>query len=523
VNGTHIVVDWKEQDENGVTKPREVSLPNYVQKIEDSATESTIAEVLNVTSQDLSAQNETSQTIQNYDNQTKSVSSDTQEHDNQTNAFKSSSPIVSGNSTNFANFTNYTASLPTPQITIPELRSTLKTAWPDNSSYSIANNYANTHPNQQLDNTSTEQSLENKYESDSYNTVNLANVTSPSLIVTELNPSKTATQDIEGLNDVDDDDSAADAAGIITGAPQELDKTSSQVKPTQPRLDKFGSKNKIENLVVSMPPKQSEPKSEHEAIGMQGTNGVKKDEGEVLEMKSSTEDQALKGQNLQYQRQNQGRQHELNDFNTQVQDHEQQTPHQNSQPRKALSDQAEKVQKNAEIKLDQEMKERHLELKEREGQQLQQQQLQQQQLQHQQLQQQQQIEIQEKITKALAERNLEIEARNHVLNLIRDSNEAYKIAEGLIEQAKIANQAAEAAIGDYNSHRTEQQQLQQQQQQQQQQQEEQKDEMSLPPEIISLVNEAKIMQKKAQGATDNYNDLRKAADLAVNEFNVRFH
>ena len=127
--------------------------------------------------------------------------------------------------------------------------------------------------------------------------------------------------------------------------------------------------------------------------------------------------------------------------------------------------------------------------------------------------QQQQIELQKKIAKEANKRNLELDARNHVLNLIRDANEAFENAERLVLQAKATDQKAQAAIAEYNRQNIG---------QEGQEQEGESNEI-LPPEIMKLISEAKFAQQIAQEATEKYNDLRKAADTSVNQFNAKFH
>ncbi|MGB8100698.1 MAG: hypothetical protein WCE96_03365, partial [Nitrososphaeraceae archaeon] len=44
----------------------------------------------------------------------------------------------------------------------------------------------------------------------------------------------------------------------------------------------------------------------------------------------------------------------------------------------------------------------------------------------------------------------------------------------------------------------------------------------LSPELTQLINEAKISDQKAQIALEKYDNLRKAANTAVEDFNTKF-
>jgi len=102
------------------------------------------------------------------------------------------------------------------------------------------------------------------------------------------------------------------------------------------------------------------------------------------------------------------------------------------------------------------------------------------------------------------------EARHLVQSLIRQADEALNNAQGLIKQSKLANQKAQDAVEEDKSRQKETQQHQ-----------EENNEL-ISQELSQLINEAKTSDQKAQVAVEKYNDLRRAAETAVEEFNTRF-
>ena len=102
------------------------------------------------------------------------------------------------------------------------------------------------------------------------------------------------------------------------------------------------------------------------------------------------------------------------------------------------------------------------------------------------------------------------EARNNVQDLIQKAESALDNAQGLIKQSKLANQKAQAALEEAKSR----------------QKETPKDQEEhinvVSPELGQLINEAKISDQTAQNALEKYNNLRRAANSAVEDFNTRF-
>ncbi len=191
VNGTHVLVQWKGQDENGVTNTKGVSLPNSAQTLSSKVADST-AQLLNVTGTDFPVQNSTTQDSQVQENQTDSIGTPPQQNDNQTDTLRppSSVPI---NSTNSANYT-----VPA-QVISSESYSTPNWSGPYNSNFSFTNGNVDNY-GQQIDKNGGERSLDRQFESGSFILDNFANVTTPYSI--ELKTSKaTTTQDIEKSED----------------------------------------------------------------------------------------------------------------------------------------------------------------------------------------------------------------------------------------------------------------------------------------------------------------------------------
>ena len=102
------------------------------------------------------------------------------------------------------------------------------------------------------------------------------------------------------------------------------------------------------------------------------------------------------------------------------------------------------------------------------------------------------------------------EARVKVQNMIDKADKAFNVAERLIKEAKLANQKAQDTSEAIKSLQIE----------------SQKDQL-VNNDITSLeqsrlINEAKISDQIARDAIEKYNDLRKAAGAALDEFNTRF-
>ena len=102
------------------------------------------------------------------------------------------------------------------------------------------------------------------------------------------------------------------------------------------------------------------------------------------------------------------------------------------------------------------------------------------------------------------------EARDIMQSLIRDADAALKNAKVLLKQSNLANQKAHDAIEQVKSRQTE------------TQQDHEKTGDNIAPELSHLINEAKTSDQKAKDAVKKYNNLRRAADTAVEEFMTKF-
>ena len=107
--------------------------------------------------------------------------------------------------------------------------------------------------------------------------------------------------------------------------------------------------------------------------------------------------------------------------------------------------------------------------------------------------------------------SLENEARHKVQEQVQKAESALNIAQELTKQAKLADQKAQAALDEAKSR----------------QKETQKDQAGhnnniLSPELTQLIKEAKISDQKAQIALEKYDNLRRAANTAVEDFNTKF-
>ncbi len=103
------------------------------------------------------------------------------------------------------------------------------------------------------------------------------------------------------------------------------------------------------------------------------------------------------------------------------------------------------------------------------------------------------------------------EARDTMQSLIRDADAALKDAKGQIKQSNLANQKAHDAIEEIKGQRTE-----------TPQQDQEKSKEIIPQKVTQLINEAKISAQIANDAVKKYDDLRRAADKAVEEFMTKF-
>lgn len=103
------------------------------------------------------------------------------------------------------------------------------------------------------------------------------------------------------------------------------------------------------------------------------------------------------------------------------------------------------------------------------------------------------------------------DAKERVQNLIREANEALNNAEELVGQAKLAEQKAQSTIEEFNNQESE-----------TTEEEVEGNKQIIPQEINHLINEAKIADQIAQAAVEKYNDLRRAADIATKEFNTKY-
>ena len=99
------------------------------------------------------------------------------------------------------------------------------------------------------------------------------------------------------------------------------------------------------------------------------------------------------------------------------------------------------------------------------------------------------------------------EVRDTVQSLVSEADAALKNANGLIKKSKQANQKAQDAIEEVKSRHA-------------------KTELDKKenngPELSQLINEAKISDQKAKVAQEKYNDLRKVADTAVEKYTAKF-
>ncbi|MEP6576916.1 MAG: hypothetical protein ABJB85_10855, partial [Nitrososphaerota archaeon] len=102
-------------------------------------------------------------------------------------------------------------------------------------------------------------------------------------------------------------------------------------------------------------------------------------------------------------------------------------------------------------------------------------------------------------------------ARDIMQSLIRDADAALKNAKGLLKQSNLANQKAHDAIEEVKGQQTE-----------TPQQDQEKNKEIIPPKVTQLISEAKISEQIANDAVKKYNDLRRAADTAVEEFMTKF-
>ena len=109
------------------------------------------------------------------------------------------------------------------------------------------------------------------------------------------------------------------------------------------------------------------------------------------------------------------------------------------------------------------------------------------------------------------EQSQKSEARNNVQDLIQKAESALDNAQDLIKQSKLANQKAHAALEEAKSRHKE-------------TSKDQEEHINVESsELNELINEAKISDQKAQNALEKYNNLRRAANSAVGDFNTRFN
>ena len=102
------------------------------------------------------------------------------------------------------------------------------------------------------------------------------------------------------------------------------------------------------------------------------------------------------------------------------------------------------------------------------------------------------------------------EARNNVQDLIQKAKSALDNAQDLKKQSKLANQKAHAALEEAKSRQKE-------------TPKDQEEHINVESsELSELINEAKILDQKAQNALEKYNNLRRSANSAVEDFNTRF-
>jgi len=101
-------------------------------------------------------------------------------------------------------------------------------------------------------------------------------------------------------------------------------------------------------------------------------------------------------------------------------------------------------------------------------------------------------------------------ARHQVQDLVQKADSALNDAQELTKQAKLANQKAQAAIEDEKSRKKD------------SQNDQEENTNIISPELTQLINEAKKSDKIAQDAIEKYDKLKRAANVAVEDFNTRF-
>lgn len=124
---------------------------------------------------------------------------------------------------------------------------------------------------------------------------------------------------------------------------------------------------------------------------------------------------------------------------------------------------------------------------------------------------QQKIIVQKRIVEEAKEQREKYEARERVQDLIREANEALNNAGELIGQAKSADQKAQSMVEEFNKHESE-----------TTEQGQEGSRQSVPKEISHLINEAKIAEQIAHAAVLKYDDLRRAAENALKEYNAQY-
>ena len=107
--------------------------------------------------------------------------------------------------------------------------------------------------------------------------------------------------------------------------------------------------------------------------------------------------------------------------------------------------------------------------------------------------------------------SLENEARHKVQNQVQKAESALNIAQELTKQAKLADQKAQAALDEAKSRQKE-----------TQKDQDRHNNNILSPELTQLINEAKITDQTAQIALEKYDNLRRTANTAVEDFNTKF-
>ncbi len=101
------------------------------------------------------------------------------------------------------------------------------------------------------------------------------------------------------------------------------------------------------------------------------------------------------------------------------------------------------------------------------------------------------------------------EARDIMQSLIRDADAALKNAKVLLKQSNLANQKTHNAIEEIKGQQTETPQ-------------QEKNKEIIPPKITQLITKAKNSEQIANDAVKKYNNLRRTADTAVEEFMTKF-